>query len=490
MNRMELLLSSGGKNHVTETQATETADRRGRRCSRYRRARLALPSAWMSPVSTHRLDARRSRTGLLTDRSTIGAHLCAVWLVAAPAVVRTSIWLAGAVLLGLLALRTRRSLPTRRNNRWPLAGIVFLGAATVSVMAHGFSPVGDAVLLRFALLPVLGIAAAAVMRSDVRHALWLGSLAGAFAALASSVSVVWMAGAERAAGATTNAILFGQLSLVVAALALILCPTMADVHRWPTQLSLVAFTAGATASSLSASRGPWLALPLVFGILAVQFRGRVGWRHALLLLACVGASLSAAGFLGGQEMQRTQEVVSESVDYFHSSPATDARATSVGSRLDIWRTAADGFTAEPVLGIGWGNLNALLVSEARSGVITDYAAEFSHAHNQYLSVLVSGGIVGLMALIFLLGVPGVAFGHALFAAEGTNRTIGAAGLMVVGAYATFALTESVFERALPAAFFALVVSVLLGHLQPETTLVPPALGPMPETGDDLVPIPG
>jgi O-antigen ligase len=77
---------------------------------------------------------------------------------------------------------------------------------------------------------------------------------------------------------------------------------------------------------------------------------------------------------------------------------------AMGVRADIWRLGAAAFAENPLIGVGWRNFRHL--DAAALGF--DFppgsdAAMADHAHNQYLTLLAEGGLIGFAAFALLIG---------------------------------------------------------------------------------------
>ena len=70
------------------------------------------------------------------------------------------------------------------------------------------------------------------------------------------------------------------------------------------------------------------------------------------------------------------------------------------TRLNLWHSSLDGILANPVLGFGPGNFEALLADHQVPG----HFETFGHAHNDLLMHGVNAGLPGIVAAVFLLVV--------------------------------------------------------------------------------------
>ena len=128
--------------------------------------------------------------------------------------------------------------------------------------------------------------------------------------------------------------------------------------------------------------------------------------------------------------------------------------SDVENRLIIWQCAIEVFKNNPnkIFGLGITNSNDLLRD-------CYYQKDFFgkdlgyHAHNQYLQVLIAGGIIGVMVLMALMLY---IFIHAIK----TRNLFLFISMMV---FSIFFITESVFEQQIGVTTFTLFLGLFLCH---------------------------
>jgi O-antigen ligase len=340
-------------------------------------------------------------------------------------------------------------------------------------------------LAQFGTIPVTAVMFWLAPRgNDLADAVWRGVTAGAFAAgFWAVVQIVF--GADRARGLGDNAIVFGNVALMMGALSVSLLPAIGADPRWSRPIGGAAGGLGLLASFLSGSRGGWLAVPLFAVLLAVQFRRYLGHRRWIRWtgLATAVAALMA-WFAHGVLRERMGEAVSEIAHYVGAAPRDPAAGTSIGARFEMWRSALDAFRQRPVTGVGWGNLARFFDAQAYAGHRNPRIATFEHAHHQLLGSLASAGIIGAAAFVAVLGVPAVWFWHAAGGRTARECALGTSGLIVVGGFAITGLTEAMFESFVPIAFYSVVVAAIASQLPADTT--PRPATPMLDHNDPSV----
>jgi len=268
----------------------------------------------------------------------------------------------------------------------------------------------------------------------------------------------------RANGAT-HPILFGDLSLAMGVMALASIGYARQQHRLMPILALVALVLGITASFLSGSRGGWIALPVLVLLLLWFIRTAIP-RSAIIAVTIVLIITAIAAYLipGTGVARRIDTTVNELEAYRTSAIDSPIRATSVGTRLEMWQAAWSIFQNHPLHGVGWGNYKPNATQLVQKGMRHPSAAFWGHPHNEYLSVMASSGVLGLFALLILFLVPARFFYRATQTDSAALRSLGIAGVLLVVAYIHFALSEAIFERDLPVTFytfFLATISVLI-----------------------------
>lgn len=159
---------------------------------------------------------------------------------------------------------------------------------------------------------------------------------------------------------------------------------------------------GVFASLLSTARGGWIGVPfLIFLILFV-------YRHSLskkffggffIILSLITATIALLP--NTQIKERIKVVEYDITAYFQENNGS----TSVGTRLDMWKGAILMAQEKPILGWGVQGVDEKHKEQYEQGLISQYAASFNHAHNQYFDDLSKRGILGLFALLGIFLVP-------------------------------------------------------------------------------------
>jgi O-antigen ligase len=375
--------------------------------------------------------------------------------------------------VAMVAFRIRRGrvvgqAPKLASDDLMAVGLAFALGGLWSAVSGGGGAEAVIAVLRFSLVPIGFAVVRGSARVDLRPTIWLGAVAGSIAAGTVSLLALFLAEMVRPTSAV-NPIHFGEMALLLGFIATVTRGLAVGdewhIARW----TLAAVTMSLTAAVLSQSRGGWIAVPaIVIVALVHQHRSpsprRIRYLGALLL--AITPVMVIAVNVNDQAARRAFERgVSQTVDYVANHGQTEVTGeTSIGARFEMWRSAFAGFRQSPVLGVGWGNMDDRFAEDVAAGVRADRIAEHHHPHNQYLSHLGSGGIVGLTTLLALLAAPGWIFRQALRSRRSDTRALGAAGLLVVIGYALFALTDSVFETASPLVFYVVAVGTIAAQI--------------------------
>ncbi|WP_344868364.1 O-antigen ligase family protein [Comamonas faecalis] len=270
----------------------------------------------------------------------------------------------------------------------------------------------------------------------------------------------------------TNAIQFGNISLLLALMGGLWLALRADGMNWKVSFLLgfgVLF--GVLGSMLSQSRGGWLALgaslPLWIGLL--WYWGR----HRLVAYTLVGlctVTVFAAGAVGGIFKERILQAYQESSIYMNRSDEERANS-SVGLRLDYWKLAWAMGKERPWL--GWGDeytqekQRRVAAGEAHPRVL-----ELGHAHNEFLDMFSKRGLIGVGALLLFYGVPMALFWPSKRRCNGGRDAIDRdalalcfVGLSIPVLYLGFGWTQVFFAHNSGNLFYLLMISIVYAALQ-------------------------
>ena len=375
------------------------------------------------------------------------------------------------ILLALLGLGfatfNKKKRPLERDEKLLFFSVIFFFLVAVIVVLLGDDPgEGGGKLSKFfrflLVVPVYFILRQVNFSESV---FWYGLVGGSiftglWAIYEMNYGLVYLEQMARPRGAT-HPILFGNLSLAMGVMAFAGIAYFRKSGSWQIILPVTALIMGIAASFLSGSRGGWIALPALI-IFSLWFVRSAIPRKLLLAVAIVAIATPLLAYVVPQTgvAKRIDQTLTNIKTYSDSAIDSPYRATSVGARFEMWQAAWEIFVNSPMTGVGWGNYQVNAQKMVDQGLRHPKAAIIGHPHNEYLSVLASGGLLGFLALILLLVIPLRQFLLATRTDLASLRSLGIAGVMLVIAYAHFALSEAIFERSLPVTFFSFYIALL------------------------------
>lgn len=277
-----------------------------------------------------------------------------------------------------------------------------------------------------------------------RILLLVGAMLGSYGAFAVAIYERFIMNIPRAKGGE-NPIMFGDISMLLGLLSAVAALYFFSKRQHLlVVLAAFAFASGVMGSLLSGSRGGWVAVPLILLFLLWQSRDLLGKK--LVTGTCILAIASAVIVLNVPQLgvaKRIDQAVHNIDAYFKGNPNT-----SVGLRFEMWKANLHLFTTAPLFGVGEYHGLELKKQLAQEGLITNSAARFSHAHNEYIDALGLRGLVGFLALMAVYLVPLRLFLTKMreYKDNWNVKAYAMAGALVPMSYMDFALTQSMFSH--------------------------------------------
>lgn len=295
--------------------------------------------------------------------------------------------------------------------------------------------------------------------------LWYGLSIGTFIATAYAIYEVWFAGQHRAQG-ITHPILYGDLSLAMGFMSVAGFGWFRERGKLQIILPVAAFFCSLLVIALSATRGSWIALPLLLLILAWYMNKHFTLMQKLLTATAIIAVITLLYAIPQTNVSyNVDRTITNLSNYAGSEITSSARSTSVGTRLEMWQAAWTMFKENPVTGIGWGNYTEQANRQVEQGLRNKSAASFPHPHNQFLSALANGGLIGFSALLILLTVPSLIFIRQIKHSKSREvHRLALAGILLLVSYMVFGLSEAILERSRPVNFLAFYLAVLMAAI--------------------------
>lgn len=158
---------------------------------------------------------------------------------------------------------------------------------------------------------------------------------------------------------------------------------------------------------LTSARVAYLGL-IVVGVMLVIFFAKKR-QKSIYLLVMFGTFL-----LVGYTTPQVKNRISQAYDQFsqYAKLSKNERNTtghlensSVGIRLEMWRSAPLILRDSPIFGVGNGNYNKVMEKYVLEKELNPVVNEHSHAHNVFVNVLVLKGTIGLIITILVMFFP-------------------------------------------------------------------------------------
>jgi len=237
-------------------------------------------------------------------------------------------------------------------------------------------------------------------------AIWYGLLAGSVIAAGVAMYQVWgPVHIERARG-ITHPIIFGDLALAMGVMTLAGLGWFRERARWQVILPLLAILLGLLASILSHSRGGWLAIPFLVLIFVWYARARIPVWQRWVAVTMLLMTVALAYVIPATGVQKTVARTTTNLGAYFQSDINDiTRASSVGSRLEMWQASWQIYLHNPLIGVGWGHYRENAQALVDKGLRNHSAAMWGHPHNQFFAAMVGGGSIAFVAILLLFLVP-------------------------------------------------------------------------------------
>lgn len=221
--------------------------------------------------------------------------------------------------------------------------------------------------------------------------------------------------------------------------------------------SFVAANLGYIATLLSGARGAWLLTPFVLLIVLYLNKELINKKIVGYALLAIVVDLSIAS---AQITSRIDAVQSDLTHY-----SSNNSSTSVGARLEMWKSALYSAQESPLFGQGFSGVDAAKKRQIEKGLIDSTVLTFSRAHNQFFEDLQTKGVLGLSVLIIMFAVPFAFFRRNLKqyindSDKDTHYFLALMGASHVALVAGYALTQHYLSHHSGILFFAVGIAIL------------------------------
>ncbi|MBN1377705.1 MAG: O-antigen ligase family protein [Gammaproteobacteria bacterium] len=259
----------------------------------------------------------------------------------------------------------------------------------------------------------------------------------------------------------TNPLVFGWLNSCLGLMAISSWRYFKEKNIWIRFLPFIGFALALFDNILSGSRSAWIAMLISSALLAKFHRqhSKTVTKYAttiVIILTCVVL------YLIPQTMVKTRlnEVHQDVVSYVNNGIIS----TSIGARFEMWTLALEIFSDHPILGAGANEFKIRVDERIQSGRYPEVYHNFSEPHNEYIAALSSRGVLGLVSILLLFGLPLICFYRHTQSKCLRVRRIAHAGTVLVLSYAILGLTASVLDIWLSLSFFSFYLAVLMAYL--------------------------
>lgn len=170
--------------------------------------------------------------------------------------------------------------------------------------------------------------------------------------------------------------------------------------RWPARLGGIGMLMLCLLVMIaSQNRSTWLALGLVgvvgsLGWIAWSLRHQPDPRRRLVALLLGALLLVGVGALVKVPIESRTLAERQALTTLFQEGLTAAPSTPITVRLRIWRYLLAQFPQAPLLGHGFGGIQAVLERDLRQGAPLDAQERQDHAHSSYLQTLYGQGLLG------------------------------------------------------------------------------------------------
>ncbi len=268
--------------------------------------------------------------------------------------------------------------------------------------------------------------------------------------------IQYFLGIERPSG-MINANVFGDLAMMMIFLSIV---KVFEENRQNQILTLSAVLMGIIAIILSGNRGTIISLIILsISFIFLTYNHYLRGQKKPQLIIFILFSIIICMFFSQQKVRDRAFLAKHEISQWINN---EHQNTSVGLRLEMWSSSLQAFQDSPWIGVGYRNANNVVARYAEDKT-KDAISQFSHLHNEYLTNLVSAGILGLSALLALLLIPLKLFIKNIRRKELYFHSV--MGIMLCIGYASIGLTHIAFGEEHMNAFYVLFLSILMPYVK-------------------------
>ena len=269
-------------------------------------------------------------------------------------------------------------------------------------------------------------------------------------------------------GGNTNPIPYSFLYISSAGIVVLALADRMRPDRKYLPLAAIVAVLGATAlaATISGSRGPLIAMPLLLVLVGALLWFRVGTTWSLGIFAvATGLFLTAAAAV----FARDPHLWATSWEYLAGDPDLVQGDSAASMRYDLWRAAIRLIPEQPLFGHGLSSMPEVLHHPASGVPEGSVLLNFGHVHNEYLDTLLKMGIAGFVPFYApMLLALWMAWRRL---ADPAGRIWALAVAWVVGAQLIYGLTSVMFAHGVTVLQFGAYLGMLMFVVTPDDSEV-------------------
>jgi len=135
------------------------------------------------------------------------------------------------------------------------------------------------------------------------------------------------------------------------------------------------------------------------------------------------------------------------------------------NRLRMYKLSIDISRENAIFGIGEGKFRDAIREKIAKGEANDILKNFNHAHNEYLTVLVENGIIGLLILLYLLFLPIKVVIDLKGKIKKYNLAIEFYTIIITSSnYLIYATTNAIFEHQMLVLLYVFIITICVAGI--------------------------
>ncbi|MCP4979202.1 MAG: hypothetical protein GY935_01750 [Gammaproteobacteria bacterium] len=230
--------------------------------------------------------------------------------------------------------------------------------------------------------------------------------------------------------------------------------------RW---LALAGFTLGIATVVFSKSRSTWMTLAVLSMFFALYLTGSQSLRKRAGMAIGITLILASTCLIPIVE-NRIDNAIQSLSNYIESDDYRDqARTTSLGVRIELWKTAWKIFLENPVLGVGVGGFKVEARKNSERYQVNEAIHKYKYAHNQYLAALSTRGFPGLILFLLVMMLP-IYIAMSRKSHERNSQVAQLAVILICMNYLIGCLAEDHFEAKSATMFFGMMLPFMLARI--------------------------